>query len=46
VFRFGADDAMPNVVETAFWAGMVAWINGSAQADVEQQMQAAWASAG
>jgi len=46
VFRFGADDAMPNVVETAFWAGMVAWINGTPQEEAEQQMQAAWASAG
>ena len=46
VFRFGADDAMPNVVETAFWAGIVAWINGTPQEEVEQQMQAAWASAG
>jgi alpha-glucoside transport system substrate-binding protein len=46
VFRFGADDAMPNVVENAFWAGMVSWINGTSQKSVEQQIQAAWASAG
>lgn len=45
VFRFGADDAMPNVVETAFWGGMVSWINGTPQAQVEQQIQGAWASA-
>ena len=44
-FRFGADDAMPNVVENAFWAGIVAWINGTPQKTVEQQIQAAWASA-
>jgi alpha-glucoside transport system substrate-binding protein len=45
VFRFGADDAMPNVVENAFWAGIVSWINGTPQQQVEQQIQAAWASA-
>lgn len=44
-FRFGADDAMPNVVETAFWKGMVDWINGTPQAKVQQEIQAAWASA-
>lgn len=44
-FRFGADDAMPNVVENAFWAGMVAWVNGTPQDQVEQQIQASWASA-
>lgn len=44
-FRFGADDAMPNVVETAFWKGMVDWVNGTPQAQVQQQIQAAWASA-
>nr|WP_274635620.1 extracellular solute-binding protein [Microbacterium bovistercoris] len=41
-FRFGADDAMPNVVETEFWTGMVDWINGKSQADVEKEIQAAW----
>jgi alpha-glucoside transport system substrate-binding protein len=41
-FRFGADDAMPNVVETAFWTGMVDWINGTSQSDVEKQIQASW----
>jgi alpha-glucoside transport system substrate-binding protein len=40
-FRFGADDAMPSVVENAFWKGMVDWINGSPQAAVEKQIQAA-----
>ncbi|WP_308465958.1 ABC transporter substrate-binding protein [Rathayibacter soli] len=45
-FRFGADDAMPNVVENAFWAGMVSWINATPTATVQQQIQAAWASAG
>lgn len=44
-FRFGADDAMPNVVETAFWKGMVDWINGTPQAQVQMEIQAAWASA-
>lgn len=44
-FRFGADDAMPNVVETAFWKGMVDWINGTPQAQVQQEIQASWASA-
>ena len=43
-FRFGADDAMPNVVETAFWTGMVDWVNGTSQADVEKQIQASWPS--
>lgn len=43
-FRFGADDAMPNVVETAFWTGMVDWINGKSQAEVEKQIQSAWPS--
>ncbi|GAA3770610.1 ABC transporter substrate-binding protein [Microbacterium kribbense] len=41
-FRFGADDAMPNVVETEFWTGMVDWINGKSQADVEKEIQASW----
>ncbi len=44
VFRFGADDAMPTVVENAFWKGMVDWANGKSQAAVETQIQAAWAS--
>lgn len=41
-FRFGADDAMPNVVETAFWTGMVDWINGKSTPAVQAQIQAAW----
>ncbi|WP_040165496.1 ABC transporter substrate-binding protein [Microbacterium gorillae] len=41
-FRFGADDAMPNVVETAFWKGMVDWVNGMKQGDVEKEIQASW----
>ena len=45
-FRFGADDAMPTVVENAFWKGMVDWINGKPQSQVESQIQAAWATAG
>jgi len=44
-FRFGADDAMPTVVENAFWKGMVDWINGMPQAQAEAEIQAAWASA-
>jgi alpha-glucoside transport system substrate-binding protein len=43
-FRFGADDAMPSVVENAFWKGMVDWINGSSQAAVEKEIQASWPS--
>jgi alpha-glucoside transport system substrate-binding protein len=43
-FRFGADDAMPSVVENAFWKGMVDWVNGSSQAAVEKEIQAAWPS--
>jgi alpha-glucoside transport system substrate-binding protein len=39
-FRFGADDAMPSVVENAFWKGMVDWVNGASQAAVEKQIQA------
>lgn len=45
-FRFGADDAMPTVVENAFWKGMVDWINGMPQAQAEAEIQAAWANAG
>jgi alpha-glucoside transport system substrate-binding protein len=44
-FRFGADDAMPTVVENAFWKGMVDWINGMPQAQAEAEIQAAWANA-
>ncbi|HEX4058870.1 MAG TPA: carbohydrate ABC transporter substrate-binding protein [Galbitalea sp.] len=44
-FRFGADDAMPSVVENAFWKGMVDWINGMPQAQAEAEIQAAWANA-
>jgi alpha-glucoside transport system substrate-binding protein len=39
-FRFGADDAMPTVVENAFWKGMVDWINGASQKSVEAEIQA------
>jgi alpha-glucoside transport system substrate-binding protein len=46
VFRFGADDAMPTVVENAFWKGIVDWINGMPQAQAEAEIQAAWANAG
>jgi alpha-glucoside transport system substrate-binding protein len=44
-FRFGADDAMPTVVENAFWKGMVDWVNGMPQAQAEAEIQAAWANA-
>jgi alpha-glucoside transport system substrate-binding protein len=43
-FRFGADDAMPSVVENAFWKGIVDWINGSSASAVGTQIQAAWAT--
>ncbi len=46
VFRFGADDAMPTVVENAFWKGMIDWVNGMPQAQAEAEIQAAWANAG
>jgi alpha-glucoside transport system substrate-binding protein len=39
-FRFGADDAMPTVVENAFWKGMVDWVNGASQSAIETQIQA------
>jgi alpha-glucoside transport system substrate-binding protein len=45
VFRFGADDAMPTVVENAFWKGIVDWTNGMPQAQAEAEIQAAWANA-
>jgi alpha-glucoside transport system substrate-binding protein len=44
-FRFGADDAMPTVVENAFWKGMVDWTNGMPQKQAENEIQAAWANA-
>jgi alpha-glucoside transport system substrate-binding protein len=44
-FRFGADDAMPTVVENAFWKGIVDWTNGMPQAQAEAEIQAAWANA-
>ena len=44
-FRFGAGDAMPSVVQKAWWKGMVDWINGTDQATVLAQIQAAWADA-
>ncbi|MCL2783904.1 MAG: extracellular solute-binding protein [Propionibacteriaceae bacterium] len=43
IFRFGAGDAMPSVVQQAWWKGMVNWINGVDQAEVLEQIQAAWA---
>jgi alpha-glucoside transport system substrate-binding protein len=43
-FRFGADDAMPSVVENAFWKGIVGWVNGQSSAAVEAQIQASRAS--
>ncbi len=43
-FRFGADDAMPTVVENAFWKGIVDWTNGMPQAQAEAEIQAAWAN--
>jgi alpha-glucoside transport system substrate-binding protein len=43
-FRFGADDAMPSVVENAFWKGIVDWTNGTSQTAVQSQIQAAWAT--
>ena len=45
-FRFSADDAMPTVVENAFWKGIVDWTNGTPQAQVEAQIQASWANVG
>jgi alpha-glucoside transport system substrate-binding protein len=45
-FRFGADDAMPSVVENAFWKGIVDWTNGMPQAQAEAEIQAAWVNAG
>ena len=44
-FRFGADDAMPTVVENAFWKGIVDWTNGMPQKQAEAEIQAAWANA-
>ncbi len=44
-FRFGAGDSMPGVVQQAFWKGTVDWINGTDQATVLEQIQAAWADA-
>ena len=45
VFRFGAGDSMPSVVQQAWWKGTVDWINGTDQATVLSQIQAAWADA-
>lgn len=44
-FRFGAGDAMPSVVQQAWWKGTVDWINGKDQATVLSEIQAAWADA-
>jgi alpha-glucoside transport system substrate-binding protein len=46
VFQFGADDQMPETVETAFWKGMVDWINGTSTSAVQTQIQASWANNG
>jgi len=43
VFRFGAGDSMPSVVQQAWWTGMVNWIDGVDQAQVLAEIQAAWA---
>ena len=43
VFRFGAGDSMPGVVQQAWWRGTVEWINGVDQGNVLRQIQAAWA---
>ena len=43
VFRFGAGDSMPGVVQQAWWRGTVDWVNGTDQASVLAQIQAAWA---
>ncbi|MDR0283738.1 MAG: extracellular solute-binding protein [Propionibacteriaceae bacterium] len=42
-FRFGAGDAMPSVVQQAWWKGTVDWINGTDQTTVLNQIQSAWA---
>jgi alpha-glucoside transport system substrate-binding protein len=34
----------PEAVETAFWKGMVDWVNGGTQTAAQQEMQAAWAT--
>jgi len=44
-FRFGAGDIMPQVVQQAWWKGMIDWINGANLNDVLTQIQAAWANA-
>lgn len=44
-FRFGAGDTMPGVVQQAWWRGTTDWINGTDQATVLEQIQAAWADA-
>jgi len=45
-FALSADDAMPNVVENAYWAGIVDWINGTPQDQVLSTIQASWADSG
>ena len=45
VFRFGAGDSMPGVVQQAWWKGMIDWINGTDLNTVLAQIQAAWQNA-
>lgn len=45
VFRFGAGDSMPSVVQQAWWKGMVDWINGAELKTVLDQIQASWQNA-
>jgi len=44
-FAFGAGDTMPSVVQTAWWKGMIDWMNGAKLDTVLGQIQAAWANA-
>jgi len=44
-FAFGAGDTMPSVVQTAWWKGMIDWMNGADLDTVLQQIQASWANA-
>jgi alpha-glucoside transport system substrate-binding protein len=44
-FRFGAGDTMPSVVQTAWWKGMIDWMNGADLTTVLSQIQASWANA-
>jgi len=45
MFRFGAGDVMPSVVQQAWWQGMITWINGGDLNTVLSTIQAAWANA-